>query len=98
LDKGRLWALREYLETSLEQGWIRSSTSLAGAPIYFVMKTDSSLRLCVDYQGLNAITVKDQTPLPLIGEVLDWLANTKIYTKLDMKDAYHNLRIAKGNE
>jgi hypothetical protein len=59
LDEGRLWALREYLETSLEQGWIRSSTSLAGAPIHFIKKKDGSLRLCVDYRGLNAMTVKD---------------------------------------
>jgi hypothetical protein len=49
LDEGRLQALREYLEMSLEQGWIRSSTSLAGAPIHFVKKKDGSLRLCVDY-------------------------------------------------
>jgi hypothetical protein len=98
LDEGRLRMLREYLETSLEWGWIRSSTSPAGAPIHFVKKKDGSLRLCVDYQGLNAITVKDRTPLPLIGEVLDRLANAKIYTKLDIKDAYHNLRIAEGDE
>jgi hypothetical protein len=89
---------REYLETSLEQGWIRSSTSLVGAPIHFIKKKDGSLRLCVDYRGLNAMTMKDLTPLPLIGEALDWLANAKIYTKLDVKDAYHNLRIAKGDE
>jgi hypothetical protein len=44
------------------------------------------------------MTVKDQTLLPLIGEALDWLANTKIYTKLDVKDVYHNLRTAKGDE
>jgi hypothetical protein len=98
LDKGRLQVLREYLETSLEWGWIRSSTSPVGAPIHFVKKKDSSLRLCVDYQGLNTITIKDRTPLPLIGEALDWLANAKIYTKLDVKDTYHNLRIAEGNE
>jgi hypothetical protein len=52
----------------------------------------------VDYQGLNTITIKDQTLLPLIGEALDWLANTKIYMKLDVKDTYHNLRIAEGDE
>jgi hypothetical protein len=62
--------LREYLEMDLEQGWIRESTSPAGAPIYIVQKKDGSLRLCVDYRGLNAITVKDHTPLPLIGEAL----------------------------
>jgi hypothetical protein len=98
LDEGRLCALREYLETSLEWGWIRSLTSPVGAPIHFIKKKDGSLRLCVDYRELNAITIKDRIPLLLIGEALDWLANAKVYTKLDMKDAYHNLRIAEGNE
>jgi hypothetical protein len=49
LDEGRLWALREYLEMSLEWGWIRTSTSPVGAPIHFIKKKDGSLRLCVDY-------------------------------------------------
>jgi hypothetical protein len=98
LDENRLRALREYLETNLERGWIQESTSPAGAPIHFVQKKDGSLRLCVDYRGLNAMTVKDRTPLPLIGEALNRLANAKIYTKLDVKDAYHNLQIAEGDE
>jgi hypothetical protein len=98
LDENRLRALREYLETNLEWGWIRESTSPAGTPIHFVQKKDGSLRLCVDYRGLNAITVKDRIPLPLIGEALDRLANAKIYTKLDVKDAYHNLPIVEGDE
>jgi hypothetical protein len=78
LDENRLRALREYLKTNLERGWIRESTSPAGAPIHFVQKKDGGLRLCVDYRGLNAITVKDRMPLPLIGEALDRLANAKI--------------------
>jgi hypothetical protein len=52
----------------------------------------------VDYQGLNAITVEDRTPLPLIGKALDHLSKAKIYTKLDIKDTYLNLDIAKGDE
>jgi hypothetical protein len=98
LDEGILKALKEYIDSSLERGWIQSSTSPAGAPIHLVKKTDDGLRLCVDHRGLNAITIKDQTPLPLIGEALDCLSKAKIYTKLDVKDAYHNLRIAKGDE
>jgi hypothetical protein len=98
LDENRLQALREYLETNLKWGWIRESTSPAGAPIHFVKKKDGGLRLCVDYRGLNAMTIKDRIPLPLIGEALDRLAKAKIYTKLDVKDAYHNLRIAEGDE
>jgi hypothetical protein len=98
LDKKRLWALKEYLETNVEQGWLCTSTSPASAPIHFVQKKDGSLRLCVDYRGLNAMTVKDRTPLPLISEALDQLGNAKLYTKLDVKDANHNLRIAERDE
>jgi hypothetical protein len=72
--------------------------SPAGAPIHLVKKKDGMLRLCIDYRGLNAMMVKDRTPLPLIGEVLDRLLRAKVYTKLDIKDTYHNLRIAKGDE
>jgi hypothetical protein len=98
LDQGRLKALREYIETSVKKGWIRSSTSPAGAPIHFVKKKDGGLHLCMDYRGLNAMTIKDRTPLPLIGEALDRLSKAKAYTTLDVKDAYHHLQIAKGNE
>jgi hypothetical protein len=64
-------ALWEFLEENLAKGFIRESKSLAGAPILFVPKKDSSLRLCVDYRGLNAITVKNQYPLLLIIEIID---------------------------
>jgi hypothetical protein len=72
--------------------------SPAGAPIHFIKKEDSTLRLCVDYQWLNEITIKDHILLPLLGEVLDRLSHTKIYIKLDVWDAYHNLWIATGDE
>jgi hypothetical protein len=98
LDENRLRILKEYLEMNLEWEWIWESTSPAGAPIYFMQKKDGSLRLCVDYWGLNAMMVKDRTPLLLIGEALDRLANAKIYTKLDIKDTYYNIQIAEGDE
>jgi len=91
-------ALKEYLEVNEKRGWIRASTSPAGVPIHFVKKKDEGLRLCVDYRQLNEITIKDRTPLPLIGESLDQLSNATIYTKLDIRDAYYNLRIAAGDE
>jgi hypothetical protein len=81
-----------------EWGWIHNSISPAGAPIHFVQKKDGSLRLCIDYRGLNALMVKDRTPLPLISEVLDRFVKAKLYTKLDVKDAYHNLQIAEGDK
>jgi len=98
LNEDKMKALREYLEVNEKRGWIRASTSLAGAPIHFVKKKDGGLRLCVDYRQLNEITIKDRTPLPLIGESLDQLSSATIYTKFDIRDAYYNLRIAKGDK
>ena len=66
-----LKVLREYLEASLAKGFIRESTSPAGSPILFVPKKDGTLRLCVDYRGLNDITIKNRYPLPLINEIMD---------------------------
>jgi len=96
LNKEKMKALTEYLETNEKRGWIRASTSPAGAPIHFVNKMDGGLCLCVNYWQLNEITIKDRTTLPLIGESLDQLSSATIYTKLDIRDAYYNLRIAKG--
>src|SRR5205823_3336732 len=62
LSQEELAVLRDYLDTNLARGWIRRSSSSAGAPILFVKKKDGTLRLCVDYRGLNAITRKDRTP------------------------------------
>jgi len=64
----------------------------------FVKKQDSKLRLCPDYRALNEVTKKDQHPLPLISEALDRLGGAKYFTKLDIKDAYYNIRIRKGDE
>jgi len=91
-------ALKEYLEVNEKRGWIWTSTFPAGAPIHFVKKKDGGLRLCVDYRQLNEITIKDWTPLPLIGESLDQLFSATIYTKLDIRDVYYNLRIAVGDK
>jgi hypothetical protein len=73
LSEPQLEALREYLADALRKKWIRPSTSPAGAPILFVPKKDGGLRLCVDYRGLNKITIKNRHPLPLIDETLDRL-------------------------
>jgi len=98
LNEEKIKALREYLETNEKRGWIRASTSPAGAPIHFVNKKDGWQCLCVEYRQLNKITIKDRTPLPLIGESLDQLSNATIYTKLDIRAAYYNLRIMTGDE
>lgn len=94
LSREELRVLREYIESSLEKGWIQASESPAGAPILFSPKKDGRLRLCVDYRGLNKVTKKNRYPLPLIPEILDRLSGATVYTKLDLRDAYHRIRIA----
>ena len=64
----------------------------------FVKKKDGKLRLCADYRALNEVTKKDRPPLPLISEALDRLGKAKYFTKLDIKDAYHNIRIREREE
>ena len=98
LSPRELEVLREYLDDALQKGWIQPSKSPAGAPILFVPKSDGSLRLCVDYRALNRITVKNRYPLPLIGEIINRVEGAKFFTKIDIKDAYHRLRIKQGDE
>ncbi|SOV03351.1 uncharacterized protein UDID_18641 [Ustilago sp. UG-2017a] len=90
--------LRRCLDENLEKGFIRPSKSPARSPVLFVPKKDGGLRLCVDYRGLNEITVKNRAPLPLIEEQLFLLRKARIYTKLDLRAAYNLIRIAKGDE
>ncbi|KAJ1037742.1 hypothetical protein NDA10_007848 [Ustilago hordei] len=95
---GEMSELRRYLDENLEKGFIRPSKSPARSPVLFVPKKDGGLRLCVDYRGLNEITVKNRAPLPLIEEQLFLLRKARIYTKLDLRAAYNLIRIAKGDE
>ena len=84
-----LETLKTYIEANLASGFIRPSKSPAGAPILFVRKKDGSLRLCVDYRGLNNLTIKNCYPLPLIGKLLDCLGCAKRFTQLDLTNAYY---------
>ena len=85
--------LDQYFKKMLKQGKISKSKSLAGAPVLFVSKPDGWMRLCVDYRQLNKLTIADKYPLPLMTEQRDPVAGTTIFTKLDLKDGYHLLRI-----
>jgi transposase InsO family protein len=98
LSQTELRELRAYLDENLDNGRIRPSKSPAGAPILFVPKKDGSLRLCVDYRGLNKVSVKNRYPLPLISEILDRLAGAKFFSKIDIQDAYYRIRIREGEE
>ena len=93
-----LKTLKAYIETNLANGFIRPLKSPARAPILFDRKSDGSLRLCVDYRGLNNLTIKNRYPLPLIGESLDRLGRAKRFTQLDLTSAYHRMRIRERDE
>jgi hypothetical protein len=90
--------LREYLDTALKKGWIRISKSPSAALILFVPKKDRGNRLCVDYYGLNKVTIKNRYPLPLISKLLDRLGHAKVFSKLDLCNAYYRLHIKEGDE
>ncbi len=98
LSEQELDTLRSYLEVQLKCGWIRLSKSPAGAPVFFLPKKDGTLRLCVDFRGLNQVTKKNRYPLPLISEAIDCLSGTRYFTKLDIREAYHRLWIAPGDK
>ena len=98
LSEVELKALDKYIRENLSKGYIQASTSPAGAPILFVKKRDGSLRLCVDYRGLNRITIKNRYPLPLIGESLDRLRAARVFSKIDLRAGYNLVRIAEGDE
>ncbi len=91
-------ALENYLTESLAAGIIVPSSSPAGAGFFFVKKKDGSLRPCIDYRGLNDITVKNRYPLPLMSSAFEILQGAKVFTKLDLRNAYHLVRIKEGDE
>ena len=93
-----LETLHKYVEENLNKGFICHSQSPSGAPVLFIKKSDGTLRLCVDYCGLNKITTKNRYPLPLIGEMLDRISCTKFFTKMDVRDGYNCLCMAVGEE
>jgi reverse transcriptase-like protein len=98
MSPAELKVLEEYINNALANGWIRESKSPAGAPILFSPKKNGNLRLCVDYRGLNSITVKNRYPLPLISELLDRLSGSTVFSKIDLMNAYYRLRIHEGDE
>jgi len=90
--------LDKYLKKMIAEGQIADSESPYGAPIRFVPKPDGSLRPRVDYRNLNKLTILNKHPLPLIDELQDRAAGAMGFTKLDLKDGYHLIRMRKGDE
>ena len=85
--------LKKQIEELLEKGFIRPSVSPWGAPVLFVKKKDGSLRLCIDYRELNKVTIKNKYPLPRIDDLLDQLSGSSVFSKIDLRSGYHQLRV-----
>ena len=86
--------LKKQLDELMEKGFVRPSSSPWGAPVLFVKKKDGSFRLCIDYRGINRVTVKNKYPLPRIDELLDQLRGATCFSKIDLASGYHQIPIA----
>ncbi|GJY14659.1 putative reverse transcriptase domain-containing protein [Tanacetum coccineum] len=95
--RGRAYAIKDAElkcpNVLLEKGFIRPSSSPWGAPVLFVKKKDGSFRMCIDYRELNKLTVKNRYPLPRIDDLFDQLQGSSVYSKIDLRSGYHQLRI-----
>jgi hypothetical protein len=85
--------LKNQLQELLDKDYIRLGSSPWGCPALFVNKKDGSLRLCVDYRPLNAVTIKNKYPLPRIDVLFDQLAGDKDFSKIDLCSGYHQIKI-----
>ncbi|GJX42593.1 putative reverse transcriptase domain-containing protein [Tanacetum coccineum] len=93
LAPSELKELADQLQELSEKGFIRPSSSPWGAPVLFVKKKDGSFRMCIDYRELNKLTVKNRYPLPRIDDLFDQLQGSSVYSKIDLRSGYHQLRI-----
>ena len=93
MPPNELAELKVQLQDLLDKGLIQPSSSPWGCPALFVKKKDKSLRMCVDYRPLNAVTIKNKYPLPRIDILFDQLAKAKVFSKIDLRSGYHQIKI-----
>ena len=86
--------MKKQIGDLLEKGYIQPSKSPYGAPVLFAKKKDNGLRMCIDYRALNKQTIKNKYPLPRIDEILDRLGEARVFSKLDLRSGYHQIRIS----
>jgi hypothetical protein len=93
MPPAELVELKKQLQELLYKGFIRPSTIPWGCPALFVKKKDESLRLCIDYRPLNVVTIKNKYPLPRIYVLFDQLVEAKVFSKIDLRSGYHQIKI-----
>ncbi|GJW87528.1 hypothetical protein Tco_0162868 [Tanacetum coccineum] len=93
LAPSEMQELSNQLQELADRGFIRPSTSPWGAPVLFVKKKDGSFRMCIDYRELNKLTVKNRYPLPRIDDLFDQLQGSSVYSKINLRSGYHQLRV-----
>ncbi len=98
MNHEELKELKVQLEELLAKGYMKPSKSPYGAPVLFVHKKDGTLRMCVDYRALNKVTVKNRYPLPHIDDLFNRLSGTKVFSRIDLRFGYYQIRIAQGDE
>ncbi len=87
-----------FIKNNLANSFIRPSWSLTGVSILFNKKLDKSLRLCIDYQGVNNLIIKSWYPLFFVRELLNQLSQAQCFTKLDITNIYHQMKIKRDND
>ena len=85
------------MQELLGKGFIRPNTSPWGSLVLFAKKKDKTLRLCIDYRQLNRVTIKNRYPLPRIDDLFDQLRGARVYSKVDLRTGYHQLRVREVN-
>ncbi|GKC11284.1 putative reverse transcriptase domain-containing protein [Tanacetum coccineum] len=93
LAPSEMQELSNQLQELADRGFIRPSTSPLGAPVLFVKKKDKTFRMCIDYRELNKLTIKNRYPLPRIDDLFDQLQGSSVYSKIDLRSGYHQLRV-----
>ena len=89
--------LKKQLRELLDKGYVQPSSSPWGAPVQFVEKKDGTQRMCIDYRSLNEVTIKNKYPLPRIDDLFDQLKGACVFSKIDLRSGYHQLRIRHAN-
>ena len=98
LSRNEREEVQSFVDKHLKKGYIRPTKSQQISPVFFVGKKGGGRRMVIDYHKLNRQTVKNNYPLPLITELVDNMGSKQVFTKMDLRWGYNNVRVKEGNE